>query len=234
MCGRFTDRYTWAELHALYSLTDADMLKSNFPPRFNIAPTQSSLVVRLNKAGERELADMKWGLVPSWSKDAKMAGSTFNAKSETVAEKPAFRAAFKSRPCLVVADGFYEWKKLGPKEKQPYFITRVDAKPFAFAGLWEWWRAKDADADALALETFTILTCAPNALCAHVHDRMPVMLAPEDWNAWLATPDQRKALLRPFPDDEMTMWPVTSAVGNVKNTGPELVEPIAPKSSSAA
>jgi putative SOS response-associated peptidase YedK len=234
MCGRFTDRYTWAELHALYSLTDADMLKSNFPPRFNIAPTQLSFVVRLDKAGNRALAEMKWGLVPSWSKDARMMGATFNAKSETVAEKPAFRAAFKARPCLVVADGFYEWKKLGPKEKQPYFITRADAKPFAFAGLWEWWRAKDAGPDAPGLETFTILTCAPNALCAQVHDRMPVMLAPEDWTAWLATPEQRKALLRPFPAGDMTMWPVTRAVGNVKNTGPELVEPIAHPAGSAA
>ncbi len=225
MCGRFTDRYTWRELKELYDLT-TPYLTSNFPPRFNIAPTQTSFVVRRDKEGKRELAEMKWGLVPSWSKDAKGAFSTFNAKAESVAEKPTFRAAFKARPCLVVADGFYEWKKISPKEKQPYFITRVDAKPFAFAGLWEWWRAKDAPADDKGLETFTILTCEPNKLCAEVHDRMPVILAPESWNAWLGTPEERKALMVPFPADDMTMWPVTAAVGSVKNTGPELVEPI--------
>ena len=225
MCGRFTNRYSWRELKELYDLT-TPYLTSNFPPRYNIAPTQKSFVVRLDKVAKRELAEMQWGLVPSWSKDAKMAGATFNAKSETVAEKPVFRSAFKSRPCLVVADGFYEWKRIGPKEKQPYLITRANAKPFAFAGLWEWWRAKDAPKDAPGLETFTILTCEPNALCAQVHDRMPVMLAPEDWNAWLGTPEQRWALLRPFPADDMTMWPVTVAVGNVRNTSAELVEPI--------
>jgi putative SOS response-associated peptidase YedK len=228
MCGRFTDRYSWRELKELYDLT-TPYLTSNFPPRYNIAPTQASFVVRLDKSGRRELAEMKWGLVPSWSKDGKMAGATFNAKSETVAEKPAFRSAFKARPCLVVADGFYEWKKLGPKEKQPYFITRADGKPFAFAGLWESWRAKDAAKDASGLESFTVLTCEPNALCAQVHDRMPVMLAPVDWNAWLGTPEQRKSLLHPFPGNDMTMWPVTTAVGNVGNTGPELVEPIKAK-----
>lgn len=122
----------------------------------------------------------------------------------------------------------YEWKKLGPKEKQPYFITRRDAKPFAFAGLWEWWRAKDAAPGAAGVETFTILTTEPNALCAQVHNRMPVMLAPDAWPRWLATPDERRTLMQPFPADDMEMWPVDKAVGNVKNTGPELVEPRGP------
>lgn len=225
MCGRFTNRYSWRELKELYDLT-TPYLTSNFPPRYNIAPTQKSFVVRLDKEGKRELVEMQWGLVPSWSKDGKMVGATFNAKSETVAEKPAFRSAFKSRPCLVVADGFYEWKRFGAKEKQPYLITRADGKPFAFAGLWEWWRAKDAAKDVPGLESFTILTCEPNALCALVHDRMPVMLAPENWNAWLATPEERKRLMVPFPAIDMAMSPVTKAVGNVRNVGPELVKPI--------
>jgi hypothetical protein len=119
MCGRFTNRYSWRELKELYDIT-TPWLTSNFPPQFNIAPTQMSFVVRLDRAGARELAEMKWGLIPSWSKDAKGGFSTFNAKAETVAEKPTFRAAFRQRPCLVVADGFYEWKKLPGGEKQPY------------------------------------------------------------------------------------------------------------------
>jgi putative SOS response-associated peptidase YedK len=207
MCGRFSDRYSWRDLKELYDLT-TPYLASNFPPRTNIAPMQTSFVVRAAKDGRRELAELRWGLVPSRSKDDTGGAAMINAKSETVAEKPTFRAAFKARPCLVVADGFYEWNKLGPKQKQPYFITRRDAKPFAFAGLWEWWRAKDAAPDAAGVETFTILTTEPNALCAQVHNRMPVILAPDAWPRWLSTPDERKTLMKPFPADDMEMWPV--------------------------
>jgi putative SOS response-associated peptidase YedK len=163
--------------------------------------------------------------VPSWAKDLNIGSSMINAKAETVAEKPAFRAAFKSRPCLVVADGFYEWKKLGPKEKQPHFITTKANAPFAFGGLWEWWRAKDAPKDEPGIETFTIITTEPNELCVEAHNRMPLMLACDAWARWLGTPDDRRALLKPFPAEQMEMWPVSKAVGNVKNTGPELIEP---------
>lgn len=224
MCGRFTNRYTWREIKELYDLT-TPYLTSNFPPRYNIAPTQKSFVVRLAKDGSRELAELKWGLIPSWSKDDKGAVRMINARAETAASLPTYRAAFKARPCLVVADGFYEWKKLGPK-RQPYFIARKDGKPFAFAGLWEWWRPKDAPPESAGIESFTILTTEPNELTAQVHNRMPLMLAPEDFASWLGTPDDRAALLRPFPADDMEMWPVTPAVGNVKNTGAELIEPI--------
>jgi putative SOS response-associated peptidase YedK len=221
MCGRFTNRYTWRELHTLYSLTDRDMIRSNFPPRYNIAPTQKSLIVRETN-GVRELADLRWGLVPSWAKDTKGAARCINARAETVADKPSFRSAFKSRPCLVVADGYYEWKVVGPKEKQPYYFTLKNKAPFAFAGIWEAWKRADGD----PLETFALLTTTPNQLCSTVHDRMPLILGREDWSAWLATPDDRKALLRPFPADLMQTWPVGKAVGNVKNDGPELIQPI--------
>jgi putative SOS response-associated peptidase YedK len=225
MCGRFTNRYSRRDLMELYGLT-TPYFRSNFPPRYNIAPTQTSFVLRLDSAGKRQLTEMKWGLVPSWSNDGKMARDAFNAKSETVAEKPTYCSAFDTRPCLVVADGFYEWKKLGSREKQPYFVTRAARRPFAFAGLWDSWRPKVTSNDAIGLETFTILTCAPNVLCAQIQDRMPVMLAPEDWGRWLGTREQRMSLLRPFSATDMMMWPVISSVGNVKNNGPELCEPI--------
>ena len=217
MCGRFTNQYTWRQLHELYSLTDKDMVRSNFPPRYNIAPTQLSFVVRENES-KRELAELRWGLLPHWAKSPSDGARMINARSETVATSPAYRAAFKSRPCLVVADGFYEWKKV-EGGKQPYFITTKANKPFALAGLWEPKSIAERD-------TFTILTCEPNTLCAQVHDRMPVILAPKDWPKWFSTPETRLKLLNSFPANQMEMWPVTKAVGSPKNTGSELVTPI--------
>ena len=199
---------------------------SNLEPRFNLAPMQRRVVVRLDKEGRREPVMMRWGLVPSWSKDDEAGAAMINAKVETVAEKPASRAAFNARPCLVVVDGFYEWAKVGPKKKQPYFITPKGRAPFAFAGLREWWRAKGVPKEEPGLETFTILTTEPNALGAPIHNRMPVILAQDDWNGWLGTPDDRRVQLRSFPDDRMECWPVGKAVGSVKNTGAELVERI--------
>jgi putative SOS response-associated peptidase YedK len=228
MCGRFTNQYTWRELVELYRITEPYIAPiSNLEPRFNFAPMQSGIVVRLDKEGRRLPAIMRWGLVPSWAKDERGGAAMINAKAETVAEKPAFRAAFKARPCLVPADGFYEWAKIGPIEKQPYFITMKDRAPFAFAGLWEWWRAKDAPKEETGLETFTILTTEPNALCAPIHNRMPAILAPDDWPKWLGTVDARKTLLHSFPAGQMRCWPVGKAVGNVRNQGPELIRSIA-------
>jgi putative SOS response-associated peptidase YedK len=224
MCGRFTNQYTWRELVELYRITEPYIRPiPNTPARYNIAPMQQSLVVRVCD-GRRELVPMRWGLVPFWSKDDKSGASMINAKAETVADKPAYRAAFKARPCLVVADGFYEWAGVGPKEKQPYFITLKNNAPFAFAGLWEHWRADYATQDDPGIETFTILTTEPNALCAPIHDRMPVILAPDDWDKWLGMADDRRTLLRSFSADKMECWPVGNAVGNVRNDAPELVE----------
>jgi len=172
---------------------------------------------------------MRWGLVPSWAKDATGGAAMINAKAETVTEKSAYRKAFVSRPCLVPADGFYEWAKIGPKEKQPYFITTRNQEPFAFAGLWEWWRAKDAARDTPALETFTILTTEPNAMCAPIHNRMPVMLAQDDSTRWLESVEERQSILSraSFPAERMDCWPVGQAVGNVRNDGAQLIERMA-------
>jgi putative SOS response-associated peptidase YedK len=194
------------------------MIRSNFLPRYNIAPTQCSLVVREN-GGRRELAELRWGLLPPWAKSAAAGARMINARAETVATSRAHRTVFEKRPCLVVADGFYEWKKFGPAEKQPYFITTKAKAPFAFAGLWE-------PKSIAPQDTFTILTCAPNELCVQVHDRMPVILAPEDWPKWLGTQAKRARLLRPFDAGRMDMWPVSKAVGSPRNDAPGLIEPV--------
>jgi putative SOS response-associated peptidase YedK len=215
MCGRFTNRYSWRQLKELYDLTTPYM-GSNFPPRYNIAPTQDTFVVRL-KDGKRELESMRWGLVPWFAKDTKGAARMINAQSETADTKPAFRDAWRNGRCLVVADGFYEW----PEPKKPRFITLKDNAPFAFAGLWDTWGEQ-------RLKTFTILTTAPNEFMAEVHERMPVMLSPENWSTWLGETAveaaQLKALCVPFPSERMEAWPVDPAVGDHKNDEPHLIE----------
>lgn len=225
MCGRYTDHLSWDELVHLYRITEPYVaMRPNKEPRFNLAPTQRGWVVRLDAEGRREPVAMRWGLVPSWAKDIKIGSSMINAVGETVAAKPAFRSAFKARPCLVVADGFYEWKTLGPKQKQPYYIRLRDGAPFAFAGLWERWWDK-AVPDAPPVETYTILTTTPNEMMAELHNRMPVILEPGEWDGWLGTPDDRAALLRSLPAVRMECWPVGTAVGSVKNDNPSLIEP---------
>lgn len=226
MCGRFTNQYKWRELIELYRITEPYIGSAlNLQPRFNFAPTQRGVVIRLDKEGRREPVMMRWGLVPYWSKDDSGGAKMINARGETVAEKPAYRRAFQTRPCLVPADGFYEWQKLPNGEKQPFFITTQFQEPFAFAGLWDRWQDLTQPVDAAPLETFTILTTEPNALCAPIHDRMPVMLGQEDWTAWLGTAKQR-ATLAPsqFPADRMEAWPVGKAVGNVKDDDKRLIE----------
>ena len=225
MCGRFTNRFTWSELVRLYRLTESvTPPQSNFPARYNVAPTQIAPVVRL-KNDAREIALLKWGLVPSWSKDATGGAKMINCRSETITEKPAFRDAFQRHRCLVVADGFYEWQKIGAKDTQPWFITLKNNGPFAFAGLWEKWRPRDGGD---SLETFTIITVAPNELCAPLHDRMPAILAPEDWAKWLGeeaqTPDEPRELLKPFPSERMECWPVGKRVGNANVDDPDLID----------
>jgi putative SOS response-associated peptidase YedK len=212
MCGRFTLRtpLTVLSQQFLFDLSElpADL---TFAPRYNIAPTQTVAVVRQPAAGRpRRLALLHWGLVPSWSKDLKRAAGMINARAETVAEKPAFRAALTRRRCLVLADGFYEWKKAG-KAKQAFCFRLRDERPFAFAGLWEYWRGTAGSAGP-PLESCTIVTTTANEVCAPIHERMPVILAAADYGLWLdpSVNDLQRlvALLQPYRAEDMKGDPV--------------------------
>ncbi|GJL59056.1 MAG: DUF159 family protein [Nitrospirales bacterium] len=195
-------------------------------PRYNIAPSQLVACVRTNpESRQRECMELQWGLVPSWAKDSNIGNKLINARGETVAEKPAFRKAFKHQRCLVLADGFYEWKQEG-KAKQPYYVRFKDQRPFAFAGLWERWE-KD---EAAPLETCTLITTGPNSVMEPIHHRMPVILASKDFANWidssLQAVERINVLLRPFPSEEMEAYPVSQLVNNPRNDRPECVVPI--------
>jgi putative SOS response-associated peptidase YedK len=218
MCGRYTMKSNPHAVAALCNLPSIPELKA----RFNIAPTQLVPVVRASAAG-RELSMLRWGLIPSWAKDPKIAHTLINARSETAAEKPSFRTAFKRRRCLLPSDGFYEWEKVG-KLKMPRHIRRRDEAPFAFAGLWECWRPPDGD----PVETCTILTTTANEVTAPYHDRMPVILPPEHFDAWLAPGDADTAaflpLLIPYSAAEMIAVPANPIVNSPKSDCPECLQ----------
>jgi putative SOS response-associated peptidase YedK len=225
MCGRFVSTTSAEELATYF---DAEPPVADLPAAsWNVAPTDDVPVV-LDEDHERRVEVLHWGLVPFWAKDPSVGSRMINARAEGIAEKAAFKRAFCHRRCLVPADGFYEWRATpGQKAKQPFFIHRPDGAPFAFAGLWEWWR-DPAQPDAGTLRSFTIITTTPNAPMATVHDRMPVILDSTNWDAWL-DPDNRdvaglETLLVPAPDAVTTMHPVAAAVGNVRNQGPHLVD----------
>ena len=191
-----------------------------------MAPTDPLPVVRYDaKAGERSLDVMRWGLVPFWTKDIKVGFANINAKAEGIEGKPAFREAFARRRCLVPVDNFYEWKKTATG-KQPYAVALANRGLMALAGLWENWRSPAGE----WVRSFAIVTTEPNALCAELHNRMPVVLARENWPVWLgeepANVPKLKAMLVPYPSEEMTCSPVSPRVGNVKNNDPSLIEPI--------
>jgi putative SOS response-associated peptidase YedK len=226
MCGRARLSSDVSEIKLVFSIPP-ERPTPNFAASWNVAPTDSLPVVRYDaRGGERSLDVMRWGLVPFWAKDIKVGFSNINAKAEGVDMRPAFREAFQRRRCLVPLDNFYEWKKLG-KDRQPYAVALADRRLMAMAGLWESWRSPDGE----RLRSFAIVTTAANALLAPVHDRMPVILGPENWPLWLgeipADPDRLKALLVPYPANDMVIWPVDRRVGNVKNNDPSLIEPIA-------
>lgn len=223
MCGRFTLRTPLSVLAKQFEF-DLNAAMGDVRPRYNIAPTQTVLAIRqIEQGASRELAKLFWGLIPSWAKDNKGAYACINARSDTVATKPTFRSAFKKRRCLVLADGYYEWRKEG-KVKQPYFFEVEGGQPFAFAGLWEWWRAP-GDTDGPTLESCSLLTGEPNELQATVHDRMPIILDPADYNIWLDPANENReqllGILRPFPANRMTMRAVSTLVNNARNEGAE-------------
>ncbi len=228
MCGRFTQQRPSAELAALF---DAQDLANSEGGRFNLAPQQDGLVV-VNRADRgRAIVPYRWGLVPSWAKDTKIGNRLINARAESVATTPAFRASFQKRRCLVPADAFYEWQKLSPTFRQPNLIRRADGEPMAFAGLWSPWRDPD-DPDAEVLRTFTIVTTDANATLAPLHDRMPVVLPASAWDAWLdpaaSDPEALMRLLVPAPDDLLIRYPVSRRVNNTRNEGADLIEPLGP------
>jgi putative SOS response-associated peptidase YedK len=221
MCGRFTlfvDAETLQEEFGLYEVP------ANYSARYNISPTQPLMV--LADAKTRQAEWMRWGLIPSWAKDPSIGSRMINARSETLQEKPSFRNAFTNRRCLIFANGFYEWKRdeKGKTPSIPYYFTRVNRKPVAFAGLWEAWHSPEGD----DIRSCTIITCGANGVVSPIHDRMPVMLTGRDLDAWLepGSVDAHQALLRPFPENEMTAYVVSRAVNQAGRETPELILPV--------
>lgn len=197
-----------------------------FPPRWNVAPQSYVPVVHETKDGERVAEMMRWGLLPHWAKDPKIGHKLNNARAEGVFDRPSFRQAIRRRRCLLPASGFYEWTTM-PSGKQPWYITPTGTLPFAMAGMFEAWRATEADDWQL---TCCVLTTRPNDLMAPIHDRMPVMIAPGDWATWLARgvqdPDQVRSLLEPCASADMQAWPVSRAVNKGSAEGKALIAPL--------
>ena len=221
MCGRFTLTVDPADLREAF---DGYTFPAKFAPRFNIAPSQPILAIPND--GKNKADFFIWGLIPTWAKDPSIGNKLINARAETLVEKPSFRGAFKYKRCLILADGFFEWKSQpGTKTKIPHFIFLKSRQPFAFAGLWDEWHSPDGG----SVRSATIITTAPNELMATLHSRMPVILHPKDYAQWLdpapRTPDSLLPLLKPFPTDEMSAHPVSMLVNTPANDRAELVVP---------
>ncbi|MCL4112951.1 UNVERIFIED_CONTAM: hypothetical protein GTU68_044965 [Idotea baltica] len=222
MCGRFTITTAperWVDLLQVSLWPEAAS------DRFNIAPTQNVVCVHQSDSG-RATSMMRWGLVPSWAKDLKIGARMINARSETAAEKPSFRTALKKRRCLIPADGFFEWQKIDSRKKQPWLIHFRNHTPFVFAGLWESWISPDQPEPIFSC---SILTTASNTEMVEIHDRMPVVIEPDDYQTWLspeASPGQVQTLMTGVPDGCWDRFPVSPIVGNVKNDVPECIQPL--------
>jgi putative SOS response-associated peptidase YedK len=220
MCGRFTQSHNAEAIAQAFNLKEVPELN----PRYNVAPTQMvGTVVKPENTDKRQFKMLYWGLIPSWAKDKKMGSNLINARAETIAEKPAFRSAFKRRRCLVVADGFYEWQHISGK-KQPFYIHLPDKQPFGLAGLWEHWESPEGE----IVESCTIITTAANELMQPIHERMPVIIHPQDYDLWLDPNGQKPELLQPllkaYPSDRMTAYPVRTLVNKATSDSPELIE----------
>jgi len=225
MCGRFTLTKNSEDVAQAFGLSPPPAGHDEvpeFPARYNIAPSQPvGVIVEDRNSSKRELRLMVWGLIPSWAKDPSIGAKLINARSETVTEKPSFRAAFKYRRCLIPADGFYEWQKAQGGPKQPFYFSMAGSGLFAFAGLWESWND---------IETCTILTTSAHSLLQTIHDRMPVILQPDDYARWLDprlqnAPDL-KELLQPYPDDSMEAIPVSTRVNSAKFDDALCIKPL--------
>ncbi len=226
MCGRFVAASPPAEIAAYFGVEA--VAEQILEPNYNVAPTEDVYVVYTD-GGLRRLDPFHWGLVPSWAKEIKVGNRMINARGESIATNGAFKSSFAKRRCIIPADGFYEWKKLpGQKTKQPYFIHRPDGEPFAFGGLWAQWRGKDRDGQPLTLRSTTIITGEPNEKMAQIHDRMPLILPPSAWDAWLDPElndfDQLGSFLVPAPSELIEFHPVSTDVSNVRNDGPQLMD----------
>jgi putative SOS response-associated peptidase YedK len=223
MCGRFTNRLTWREIVALYRLAVPITPERNLPARYNICPTDSIDVV-VEREGKRDLVPMRWGLIPNWwKKSAKEIPATFNARAETVATKPMFRDAFKRNRCLVPASGYYEWLPT-PTGKQPYYYTAFDGSPLTFAGLWDEW--KDTGTGE-PLKSCTMVVTNANDLARKIHDRMPVLLSPDEFEPWLSGRAGTEILNR-APELALQVWPVSRRVNSSRapSDDPTLIEKI--------
>ena len=221
MCGRYSLKADIAQLAMRFEFAADD---AKHEPAYNIAPTQQVLTV--TNDGKRRAGYMRWGLIPFWAKDAKIGYRMINARGETVAEKPSFRTALRKRRCLILADGFYEWQKLGGKQKRPMRITLKSGEPFAFAGLWETWK----DPEGETVKSCTIITTSANDYLRPIHDRMPVILPSEMESFWLDKeiddPIALTSAIAPYPDDEMDAFEVSPLVNNTRNKVPEVMSPV--------
>jgi putative SOS response-associated peptidase YedK len=220
MCGRYAITTAPEAIRQLFGYLE----QPNFPPRYNVAPTQPIPIVRLVD-GKRHFALVRWGLIPSWVKDPRTFSLLINARGESAAEKPAFRNAMKRRRCLVPADGFYEWKNEGAG-KRPYFVRLKSGEPMAFAGLWETWTGPNGE----EVETAAIVTTNANRTLAPIHDRMPVILPPDQFDFWLdctrVDAEMASALIMPARDDLLEAYPVSTAVNRTANDSEALIKPV--------
>jgi putative SOS response-associated peptidase YedK len=224
MCGRFTLTTSKRELAELFGATEVETPAAL--PQYNIPPSAPALAVRQLPGHEgRQLLPLRWGLIPAWAKDPAIGNKLINARAESAADKPSFRDAFRRRRCLVLVDGFFEWKKQGGK-RQPYYVRLRDPQPFAFAGLWERWRGPHDQ----PVETCTVLTTGANDLVRPIHDRMPVILEPAAYERWLDPgvnePAELQPLLHPYRADQMIAYPVSRLVNNPRHDDAQCLEPL--------
>lgn len=229
MCGRFVAATPPAALAETFGVEEVK-LPETLVDNYNVAPTDDIVAVAVSKEGHRQLGTFHWGLVPSWAKDPSIGNRMINLRADTVKGKPSFRRTLGKRRCIIPIDGFYEWKDMGKgRKKQPFYIRSKTGEPLALAGLWEVWKDPEQQ-DAEWLKSCTIITTDPNALLKPIHNRMPVIIPPESWDAWLDPDnddlDALEQLLKPAPEDLLELFPVSTDVNSVKNNGPQLVIPL--------